>query len=159
MMVNLKRKLAKHDLVHKFNAQVQDFFSRGVLKWVCKIPQLEDLQKSFIPLTYTLGKGKLRVCGNASFSTNDKQPSLNSCMLAGPAYLQSLEGILLRWRCGQEVAHADIQTCYHQIGSVDKDKSLRRVLLRPDGRGSSQPWQQACFCTVSFGDQLGGCMA
>ena len=42
---------------------------------------------------------------------------------------------------------------------MDKDKSLRRVLLRPGGMGSNQPWQSACFCTASFGDQLGGCTA
>ena len=41
----------------------------------------------------------------------------------------------------------------------DKDKSLRRVLLRPGGMGSNQPWQSACFCTASFRDQLGGCTA
>ena len=81
-------------------------------------------------------------------------PSLNQCMVDGPAYLQSLEGLILRWRCGQEVAHGDIRHCYHQILSSKKDISLRRVLLRPDGMGGCQPWQEAAFQTISFGDQL-----
>ena len=80
-------------------------------------------------------------------------------MIDGPAYLQSLEGIILRWRCGQEVAHADIRNCYHQVLSSKKDISLRRVLLRPDGMGGCQPWQEAAFQTISFGDQLGGSSA
>ena len=62
MVISLEKKLQKHDLIQKFNLQVQDFFSRGVLKWTCEMPQLKDLQQSFIPLTYTLGKNKLRVC-------------------------------------------------------------------------------------------------
>ena len=46
---------------------------------------------------------KLRKCGNSSFKVN-KTPSLNDCMIQGPANLQSLEGMILWWRCAQEVA-------------------------------------------------------
>ena len=113
-MKSLEMKLRKHNLVEKFNSQVQDFFSRGVLSWTSEIPGIEDMQRSFIPLAYILktdpmNSTQLRICGNSSFSLNKNSPSLNQCMIAGPQYLQSLEGIILRWRCGQEVVHADIK--------------------------------------------------
>ena len=140
MMNSLEVKLKKHGLVEQFNCQVRDFFNRGVLSWVSDIPELEEMQKFFISLTYTLKSfllttTKLRVCGNSSFSVNKNNPSLFQCMIDGPAYLQSLEGIILRWRCGQEEAHADIKNCQHKVASNKKDISLRRVLLRPDGMG------------------------
>ena len=95
---------------------------------------------------------QLRICGNSSFSLNKNSPSLNQCMIAGPQYLQSLERIILRWRCGQEVVHADIKHCYHKVASNKKDMSLRRVLLGPDGMAGSLPWREACFTMVLFGD-------
>ena len=43
------------------------------------------------------------------------------------------------------------------IKSNEKDMSLRRVFLKPDGMGSSGDyWKEACFNAVSFGDGLGG---
>ena len=86
-------------------------------------------------------------------------PSLNEAMISGPAYLNSLEGILYRWRSAFSVAHGDIKHCYHQVKSAPQDMSYRGVFIRNEGMGSQSEWQEACFASVSFGDILGGPVA
>ena len=105
------------------------------------------MQKSYIPLTFTLKKDptvttKLRICGNSSFKAG-KCVSLNDCMI-------------LRWRMAHKVAHGDIHHCYQKIQSNPYDMSLRRIVIKPNGMGSEEDnWKEACFKTVSFGDELG----
>ena len=161
MMKCLETKLKKENLVEKFNDQVKDFMKRGVIKWASEIPGLNEMQKSYIPLTFALKNDpevttKLSICGNSSFKTG-KSVSLNECMIPGPKYLNNIEGILLRWRVANEVTHCDIRHCYHKAASVKKDMSLQRIFLKPDGMGSNDDyWREACFTAVSFGDVLGG---
>ena len=161
MMKSLECKLKKEGLLKQFNENVQDFMKRGVIKWTEEIPEILTMQRSYIPLCYTLCSDpevttKLRICGKSSFKTG-KKAFLNECMIPGPQYLNSIEGILLRWRMANQVAHADIKHCYHKVKSDKKDMSLRRVFLKPDGMGSSGDyWKEACFTAVSFGDGLGG---
>ena len=54
MMKSLESKLRKDNLVEPFNANVLDFMRRGVIKWVDDLPKIENLQRSYIPLTFTL---------------------------------------------------------------------------------------------------------
>ena len=98
MMRALEKRLQREGLIEAFNENVADFMSRGVIKWTCDVPGIKDLQRSYIPLTYSLRSGqgvttKLRICGNSSFKSNGSDVSLNNCFLPGPKYLNSLEGI------------------------------------------------------------------
>ena len=54
LMKSLQNKLRKENLIEKFNENVTDFISRGVFQWVDEIPQIDAIQRSYIPLTYTL---------------------------------------------------------------------------------------------------------
>ena len=115
MMVSLEKKLQKMNLITQFNEAVSDFKNRGVIQWVDELPALRNLERSYIPLTYSLNKNKIRICGNSSFKGGKTTPSLNEAMISGPAYLNSLEGILYRWRAAFGMAHGDIKHCYHQV--------------------------------------------
>ena len=53
MMKSLEAKLKKEGLITAFNENVADFMRRGVIKWVDDVPGIQNLQKSYIPLTYT----------------------------------------------------------------------------------------------------------
>ena len=101
MMKALEAKLKRENLCEQFNENILDFQRRGVVSYTETISEIENMQKSYIPLTYTLKKdpmvnNKLRICGNSSFK--NKCVSLNDCMIGGPQYLNSIEGTLLRWR-------------------------------------------------------------
>ena len=98
MMKSLEMKLKKEGLTKAFNDNVADFMNRGVIKWITDVPGIETMQRSYIPLTYALREcagvtTKLRICGNSSFKTHSGV-SVNDCMLPGPKYLNSVEGIL-----------------------------------------------------------------
>ena len=126
-------------LIKAFNENVTDFMNRGVIKWITDVPGIENMQRSYIPLTYALRGGagvttKLRICGHSSFKTHSGV-SFNDCLLPGPMYLNSVEGILLRFRVANQVALGDIRHCYHKISSGPRDASLRRIFIRPEGMG------------------------
>ena len=46
-----------------------------------------------------------------------------------------------------EVTHADIKHCYHKVKSAEKDRSLRRVFLKPGWMGSIEVLNQQ-YCSV-----------
>jgi hypothetical protein len=53
-MKSLECKLEKEGLLKQFNENVQDFMKRGVIKWTEEIPEIVTIQRSYIPLAYTL---------------------------------------------------------------------------------------------------------
>ena len=163
MMRQLEARLVRFNLADQFNQVVADFLRRGV---ITVGPQdLEGLQKSFVPLCYSLkadplASTKLRVCTNGSFKTGTGMISYNDTLISSPEYLNDITGILLRWRAAGSVAIGDIATCYHQIKSTPMERSLRRLWIKPVlGMGSSEDFVEACVNTVSFGESLGGPVA
>ena len=160
VMKRLEARLVKLNLVEKFNEAVADFIRRGVI--TVTPPDLDGLQKSFVPLCYSLKSDplattKLRVCTNGSYKKNPACVSYNDTLLPAPEYLNDITGILTRFRAASSVAVADIATCYHQLKSSSLEKSLRRVYIKPvRGMGSSEPFVEGCMSTVSFGEGLGG---
>ena len=58
MMNSLEIKLKKEGLTQTFNENVADFMSRGVIKWTTDVPGIENMQRSYIPLTYALRGGE-----------------------------------------------------------------------------------------------------
>ena len=108
MAVHLEKILIRSGRLSEFDAQVQDFFDRNVLKIV---EQLPEGKHSFIPLTYALrdeGSTMLRVCGNSSF-TAQNQPSLNQSICPGPNNLSNLVSCLLKFRSAYGCILGDIR--------------------------------------------------
>ena len=162
MMRKLETRLIKLNLADQFNQVVADFIRRGV---ITVGPQdLENFQKSFVPLCYSLkadplATTKLRICTNGSYKTGHGV-SYNDTLISAPEYLNDITGILSRWRAAGSVAIGDIATCYHQIHSAPLERSLRRIWIKPVlGMGSDEEYQEACINTISFGESLGGPVA
>lgn len=164
MMKILERRLIKAGLTEKFNKSIEKLMKTGVYKPAVEVPEAENLQQSFIVLTYSMhkksetGEDKLRVCSNSSWHTGDNI-SFNATCLPTPAYLNLLETVLTRIRLKSWFGFADVEGCYSQLDVSLLDASLRRVWLRPDGMGSDTPWQVFLTVKVNFGDLLGGVVA
>ena len=73
-------------------------------------------------------KKKLRVVHDAAAVT--KGVSLNSLLLVGPDLLQSLLGVLFRFREGQFAMTADIREMFPQIKIRESDRDAQRFLWR-----------------------------
>ena len=57
VMKSLEKFLKKVGLIQAFNDNVTDFMNRGVIKWITDVPVIENMQQSYIPLTYALRGG------------------------------------------------------------------------------------------------------
>ena len=163
MMKNLKSKLVKNGLLSQFNECLKQFIDAGVVAPISDFPEMKEMQKSFIPLCYSLANNdqattKLRICTNSSFKAQPKMPSFNECCISGPEYLNCLDSILTRWRFAAKSAHSDISKCYHRISTSSLDNSLCRLWLKTV-LGSDAPWEEYCLTKVSFYDILGGCVS
>ncbi|XP_063829264.1 uncharacterized protein LOC135078664 [Ostrinia nubilalis] len=76
--------------------------------------------------------GKLRIVHDASATSSGV--SLNSLILPGPDMLQSLLGILMRFREGQIALNGDIREMFPQIKIREEDRDCQRYIWHsPDG--------------------------
>ena len=94
IMKNLERKLVRSpDLLSQFNEAFERMTNEGVFVPVSQVEGLEKLQKSYICLTYSLGKtdlngkNKLRLCCNSSLG----RISFNDTCPTSPPYLEKLQ--------------------------------------------------------------------
>ena len=136
MMIQLESKLIKNGLLAQFNDCLKQFIDAGVVAPISDFPEMKDMQKSYIPLCYSLANNdqattKLQICTNSSFKAQPKIPSFNKCYISGPEYLNSLDSILTRWRFAAKRDHSDISKYYHRINTSPLDNSLFRLWLKP----------------------------
>ena len=159
IMKNLERKLVRSpDLLSQFNEAFERMTNEGVFVPVSQVEGLEKLQKSYICLTYSLGKtdlngkNKLRLCCNSSLG----RISFNDTCPTSPPYLEKLQALLCRWRTYNHFAYTDITQCYTQCLVSLSDANLRRVYFRQGGLGGTGSWIPYISARVVFGDTLGG---
>ena len=158
-MESLERRLSPFpDLLSQLNDAFLRMKNDKVFVPVSEVKGLENLQKSYICLTYSLGKtdvdgkNKLRLCCNSSLG----KISFNDTCPQSPPYLEKLQALLCRWRTYNHFAYADIKQCYTQCLVSLLDSNLRRVYFREGGLGGTGPWVPYVSARVTFGDTLGG---
>lgn len=163
MMKNFENKIEREGLTDLVNKAFTKFREAGVIKLDTEDPLDENLQQSFVTMCYSKANNefkntKLRLCVNSSFKTGEKSISLNEAMLDGPQYLNDVSHVLTRWRCYCRCGHADVKSAYHQVHSCDKDKSLRRIWIKPTafGKTANENWVTGHCCCCQFGDKLAG---
>ncbi|GBP07108.1 hypothetical protein EVAR_90645_1 [Eumeta japonica] len=89
------------------------------------------------PVINAMKPGKIRVVHDAAAKT--KGVSLNDHLLTGPDLLQSLPGVIMRFRQHPVAVSADISEMFMQIKIKPEDRDALRYLWRGDKRGNEKP--------------------
>ncbi|XP_063389642.1 uncharacterized protein LOC134675361 [Cydia fagiglandana] len=86
--------------------------------------------------TFHPQRGKMRLVWDAAATAYGR--SLNSALLAGPDLLESLFGVLVRFREGKIAVIADVKEMFLQIEIIEQDRDALRFVWRGEDR-TSQP--------------------
>ena len=83
--------------------------------------------------------GKIRLVLDAAAKTSGI--SLNDQLDTGPDLLQSLVGVLLRYRQFGVAVIGDIKDMFLRIGMIDEDRGVQRILFRRDPEGEIEEYE------------------
>ncbi|XP_063540079.1 uncharacterized protein LOC134749105 [Cydia strobilella] len=97
--------------------------------------------------TFHPQRGKMRLVWDAAATAYGR--SLNSALLAGPDLLESLFGVLVRFREGKIAVIADVKEMFLQIEIVEQDRDALRFVWRGEDRTS--PPQEYRMKRLIFG--------
>ncbi|XP_053406377.1 uncharacterized protein LOC128546124 [Mercenaria mercenaria] len=137
---HLKRKLARDQELHKmYTASVTDYIQKGHAQEVTHFES--DSNRVWYlphhPVTNPNKPGKVRVVFDCA--AKYKGISLNSQLLQGPDFMNSLVGVLIRFRQEPVAIAADIEAMFHQVRVEDLDCDALRFLWWPEGDMTQQP--------------------
>ena len=97
---------------------------------------------------YHKRKNKIRIVFNCSLKY--KGISLNDELLSGPILMNSLIGVLLRFREEEIVILGDIEKMFYQVRVPNCDRNFLRLLWFPDGNIEAKP-EEYRLCVHVFG--------
>ena len=147
----LKQKLSRDKLLHEmYNKTVTDYINKGYAK---EVEDRETYSKRIWylphhPVMNVNKPGKVRVVFDCAAKYKDT--SLNSQLLQGPDLMNSLVGVLTRFRQEKIALAADIEAMFHQVKMCESDCDALRFLWWPDGDMSKYP-KTYCMQVHLFG--------
>ena len=135
-----KRLLQDPKLRVTYNSAIEDYIIKGYAERVeANLPTVTNDQW-YIPHHSVFNPkkpDKLRVVFDCAAVYNGV--SLNKQLLKGPDLVNSLIGVLLRFRMGALAVVADIEAMFHQVKVPLKDRDRLRFLWWPNGESESEP--------------------
>lgn len=148
----LKRKLSHDPLLHqKYTATVTDYIEKGFAREVVST-EATGLGRSWYlphhPVVNENKPGKVRVVFDCA--AKFQGVSLNSQLLQGPDLMNSLFGVLVRFRQENIALVADIEAMFHQVRVWEKDCDALRFLWWPGGDLTKSP-KTYCMQVHLFG--------
>jgi hypothetical protein len=131
----------------EYNRQMNDFLDQGFAERIDTNP--DSSRVFYLPHfpVFHKKKGKMRLVHDAACRTSGK--ALNDAILTGPDLIQSLFGVLIRFREGKVGVISDIKQMFLQIKMIEKDRDSLRFLWRGDDRDS--PPQTYRMTSLIFG--------
>ncbi|XP_060575097.1 uncharacterized protein LOC132732639 [Ruditapes philippinarum] len=136
----LKRILSRDNVLHEmYTKTMTDYINKGFAKEVTN----KDMNSEQIwylpnhPVANVNKPGKVRVVFDCA--AKYKSISLNSQLLQGPDMMNSLVGVLTRFRPEKVALSADIEAMFHQVRVCEKDCDALRFLWWPGGDLSITP--------------------
>ena len=142
----LKRKLSRDPELHKmYTTTVNDYIKKGYAKRVENETDGTSAKRVWYlphhPVQNENKPGKVRVVFDCA--AKFQGVSLNNKLLQGPDLMNSLVGVLIRFRQENVAVTADIEAMFHQVRVQEEDRDALRFLWWPDGDLDKEP---ATFC-------------
>ena len=125
-----KRFQKSPELFEKYNESIQTYVKEGYARKMSKEESKNVSSKTWYllhhPVFHPQKPGKVRVVFDAAAKFKDK--SLNTELYTGPDLLNSLVGVLLRFRNHKIALVADIEAMFHQVKVQPPDRDALRFL-------------------------------
>ncbi|XP_048481536.1 uncharacterized protein LOC105393818 [Plutella xylostella] len=152
----LERKLDKNEAMKtRYNAQMQVLLDSGYAE---EAPREKNEKIWYLPHFAVINPQKpekLRIVHDAAART--RGTSLNDMLLPGPDLLQSLPGVLMRFRQHPVAVSADIKDMFMRVHIREEDRDMQRFLWRGDRRAG--PPTEYRMKSVIFGATSSPCTA
>ena len=136
----LRRKLLCDSSLHqKYAETVNDYIAKGYVREVTHIDR-KSKRVWYLPHHPVINPnkpGKLRVAFDCA--AKFQGISLNSQLLQGPDFNNSLVGVVIRFRQEQVALVADVEAMFHQVRVLEIDCDALRFLWWPNGDTTKQP--------------------
>ena len=140
----LRRKLQRDpDLHEEYTKKMESYIESGYAVEVQKednqSQQQSQIPEWFLPHHAVIHpqKKKLRVVFDCS--AEQQNTSLNDQLLQGPDFLNSLVGVLLRFRQEQVAIAADVEAMFHQVRVERQDQEALKFLWFKGGKLDEEP--------------------
>lgn len=147
-LVNIEKKLDRNEEIREsYESQIQNLIEKGYAE---KAPESKSEGRLFYLPHFAVVhpvKKKPRIVFDAAAKCEGK--SLNDALLSGPDLLQSLFGVLLRFREGPVAVMADIQDMFLRIKVREDDRDSLRFLWR--GRERTGKPEEFRMSSIIFG--------
>ena len=127
---------------------MQDMVDKGYAEEVLNETEVNNEGEWYIPHhgVYNPQKpGKIRVVFDCAAKCNGI--SLNDLILPGPNLLNSLQGILLRFRKFPVAFSSDVECMFYQVKVPERQRDLLRFLLWPNSDVLEKPKVHRITCT------------
>ncbi|PIK44569.1 hypothetical protein BSL78_18566 [Apostichopus japonicus] len=135
---NIKRKLLRDNVMRqKYTETVEGYIAKGYAERVQGEGKAGNVW--YLPHHPVVHphKDKVRVVYDCAAKWRDT--SLNSCLLKGPDTINSLVGVLHRFRQQRIALVADVEAMFHQVQVISEDRDVFRFLWWPGGNLESEP--------------------
>ena len=138
----LRRRLrADNKLYEPYKAKIKHYVDKGFARKLTEKEARTRSAKTWYlphhPVFNPNKPGKLRVVKDAAAKFQGK--SLNQELITGPDLLNSLVGIILRFRIGKFAVIADLEEFFHHVGFTDSDADSLRFLWSDDIHSDNPP--------------------
>ena len=137
----LKKRLIKDEgLCRKYVECMQTYIDNGYAEEVLDSGPENEREQWFIPhhpVVHPRKPGKMRIAFDCA--AKHKRVSLNDVLLQGPDFLNSLFGVLTRFRKERVALVADIECMYHQIKVHPNNRNMLSFLWWKSGCLSDAP--------------------
>ena len=148
LATRLQKDASLHD---QYNKAMQEVLHQGYAEEVPLHEQhREDWKVWYVPHHPFINPRRQKIRVVYDCAAQSQGQSLNSQVHTGPDRIQSLVGILLRFRLGEVAIAADIKAMYHQVAVKKDDRDVLRFLWWPDGDLAQQP-KMYRMCRHLFG--------